>query len=172
MHFRSYSSWNFHCKSATSHGWCPASASIEQERIVMEEDWVERREWGRGRWKWRRKKEQLPRLEIILDVHETKSVRNYRCSSVNHWIFLQSIGVTYREITWNQFLGLNPNKRFIRLSHRPWNTVPWIFNRPKGGNARGLAFLGTNNSLFQKGKGVIFHVGLWANSVRGKQRLG
>ena len=42
--FRSYSSWNFHCNSATSHGWCPAWASIEEEKIVMGENWVERRE--------------------------------------------------------------------------------------------------------------------------------
>ena len=42
--FRSYSSWNFHCNSATSHGWCPAWASIEEEKIVMGENLVERRE--------------------------------------------------------------------------------------------------------------------------------
>ena len=36
---------------------------------------------------------------LFLEVHETISVRKYRCSSVNHWIFLQLIGATYREIT-------------------------------------------------------------------------
>ena len=49
------------------------------------------------------KKNNYPGSKSFLDVHETKSVRKCRCSSVNHWIFLQSIRATYREITSNQF---------------------------------------------------------------------
>ena len=50
---------------------------------------------------------------------------------------------------------------------------PEIFDRPKGGNARRVGFLGNKlNPLLQEGKGVIFHVGLWANGVRGRRGLG
>ena len=50
-----------------------------------------------------KKKNNYPGSKSFLDDHETISVRKYRCSSVNHWIFLRLIGVTYREIAWNQF---------------------------------------------------------------------
>ena len=36
----------------------------------------------------------------------------------------------------------------------------------------GLAFFGNKLPLLQEGKGVIFHVGLWANGVRGRQGVG
>ena len=50
---------------------------------------------------------------------------------------------------------------------------PWIFNRPKGGNASWVGFFGNKlDPLLQEGKGVIFHVGLWANGVRGRWGLG
>ena len=54
-------------------------------------------------------------------------------------------------------------------------TCPEIFDRPKGGITRRVGFFG--NKLdpllhLQEGKGVIFHVGLWANGVRGRRGLG
>ena len=50
---------------------------------------------------------------------------------------------------------------------------PEIFDQPKGGNARRVGFFGNKlNPLLQEGKGVIFHVGLWANGVRGRRGLG
>ena len=36
-----------------------------------------------------KKKNNYPGSKSFSDVHETKSVGKYRCSSVNHWIFLQ-----------------------------------------------------------------------------------
>ena len=48
-----------------------------------------------------------------------------------------------------------------------------IFNRPKGGNTRRVGCFGNKlDPLLQEGKGVIFHVGLWANGVRGRWGLG
>ena len=48
-----------------------------------------------------------------------------------------------------------------------------IFDWPKGGNARRVDFFGNKlDSLLQEGKGVIFHVVLWANGVRGRRGLG
>ena len=50
---------------------------------------------------------------------------------------------------------------------------PEFFDRPKGGNARRVGAFGNKlNLLKQKGKGVIFYVGLWAKGVRGRQGLG
>ena len=50
---------------------------------------------------------------------------------------------------------------------------PEIFAWPKGGNARRVDFFGNKlDPLLQEGKGVIFHVGLWANGVRGRWGLG
>ena len=50
---------------------------------------------------------------------------------------------------------------------------PEIFDQPKGGNARRVGFFGNKlNPLLQEGKSVIFHVGLWANGVRGRRGLG
>ena len=48
-----------------------------------------------------------------------------------------------------------------------------IFDWPKGGNARRVDFFGNKlNPLLHEGKGVIFHVELWANGVRGRRGLG
>ena len=50
---------------------------------------------------------------------------------------------------------------------------PEIFDRPKGGNARRVGFFWNKlDPLLQEGKGVIFHVGLLASRVRGRQGLG
>ena len=50
---------------------------------------------------------------------------------------------------------------------------PEIFDWPKGGNARRVGFFGNKlNPLLHEGKGVIFHVELWANGVRGRRGLG
>ena len=49
---------------------------------------------------------------------------------------------------------------------------PEIFDWPKGGNARRVGFFGNKlDPLLQEGKGVIFHVGFWANGVRGSWGL-
>ena len=81
-----------------------------------EEEMKKRRKWRRGCY--------FPPIDLYIVIIFVISLEQVRCSSVNHWIFLQSIGATYREITLNQFWALNPNIRFIRRSHRPWNTVP------------------------------------------------
>ena len=50
---------------------------------------------------------------------------------------------------------------------------PEIFDRPKEGDARRVGFFENKlDPLLQEGKGVIFHVGLWANGVRGRRGLG
>ena len=52
-------------------------------------------------------------------------------------------------------------------------SCPWIFNRPKGGNASWVGFFGNKlDPLLQEGKGVIFRVGFWANGIRGRRSLG
>ena len=43
---------------------------------------------------------------------------------------------------------------------------PWIFNRPKGGNASWVGFFGNKlDPLLQEGKSFICHVGLGADGV-------
>ena len=50
-----------------------------------------------------------------------------------------------------------------------FQSCPEIFDRPKGGIAKRVGFFGNKlDPLLQEGKGVIFHVGLWANGVRGR----
>ena len=50
---------------------------------------------------------------------------------------------------------------------------PEIFDRPKESDAKKVGFFGNKlDLLLQEGKGVIFHVGLWANGVRGRRGLG
>ena len=50
---------------------------------------------------------------------------------------------------------------------------PEIFDRAKESNARRVGFFGNKlDLLLQEGKGVLFHVRLWANGVKGLGQIG